>query len=74
MFLATHLRLADAGKMPFGVKLGSLYAGRLDELEAWIAAGCPAVRKAVELMSRRDENLADGRELRNADGAAVAAG
>ena len=41
------LRMADRGAAPFGVKLGSLRRWPADELEAWIAAGCPAVRKAV---------------------------
>jgi excisionase family DNA binding protein len=41
------LRMADRGTMPFGVKLGALRRWRADEIEAWTAAGCPAVRKAV---------------------------
>jgi len=34
-------RLADAGRMPKPVKLGSLVRWRRAELEAWIGAGCP---------------------------------
>ena len=34
-------RLADAGRMPQPVKLGSLVRWRRAELEAWIGAGCP---------------------------------
>ena len=34
-------RLADAGRMPRPIKLGSLVRWRRHELESWIAAGCP---------------------------------
>jgi len=34
-------RLADAGRMPRPVRLGSLVRWRRAELEEWIAAGCP---------------------------------
>ena len=34
-------RLADAGRMPKPVKLGSLIRFRRAELQAWIDAGCP---------------------------------
>lgn len=37
-------RLSDAGKMPRPVKLGALCRWNLTEIEAWISAGCPAVR------------------------------
>ena len=37
-------RLADAGRMPAPVRLGSLVRWDLDEIDRWIAAGCPAVR------------------------------
>jgi len=39
-------RLADAGKMPRPVKLGSLVRWRTDELRLWIADGCPSCRTA----------------------------
>lgn len=39
-------RLADAGKIPFGLKLGSLRRWDLAEIDAHIAAGCPRVRHA----------------------------
>ena len=35
-------RLADAGRMPRPVKLGSLVRWRRAELDAWINAGCPS--------------------------------
>ncbi len=35
-------RLADAGRMPRPIKLGSLVRWRRAELEAWIKAGCPS--------------------------------
>jgi excisionase family DNA binding protein len=37
-------RLADAGKMPAPIKLGSLVRWDLEEIDRWISAGCPAVR------------------------------
>lgn len=40
------LRLADAGKAPPGIKLGALRRWDLDELDRWIADGCPNVRRA----------------------------
>ncbi len=39
-------RLADAGRMPRPVKLGSLVRWRRRELEAWISAGCPTDQSA----------------------------
>lgn len=39
-------RLADAGKMPRPLHLGGLVRWRADEIDEWIAAGCPAVRTA----------------------------
>jgi excisionase family DNA binding protein len=36
----TVLRLADAGKIPPGVKLGALRRWDLAELDAFIAGGC----------------------------------
>lgn len=38
-------RWADAGRIPFGVKLGSLRRWDLAEIDAHIAAGCPRVRQ-----------------------------
>ena len=40
------LRMADAGKAPFGIKLGALRRWDLDKLDRWIADGCPSVRRA----------------------------
>lgn len=37
-------RLSDAGKMPPPLKLGALVRYRRDEIQSWIADGCPAVR------------------------------
>ena len=34
-------RLADAGRMPKSVQLGSLRRWRRAELQAWVDAGCP---------------------------------
>jgi excisionase family DNA binding protein len=37
-------RLADAGRMPRPVKLGSLVRWRADEIAEWIAAACPTCK------------------------------
>ncbi len=37
-------RLADAGKMPHGLKVGGMRRWRRAELMSWLAAGCPPVR------------------------------
>jgi excisionase family DNA binding protein len=37
-------RLADAGKLPRPVKLGSLVRWRADEIAEWIDSGCPSCR------------------------------
>ncbi len=38
------LRWADAGVIPFGIKLGSRRLWDVDAIDAHIAAGCPRVR------------------------------
>jgi predicted DNA-binding transcriptional regulator AlpA len=40
----TALRHADAGLIPFGIKLGGLRRWSADEIDQWIAAGCKPVR------------------------------
>ncbi len=42
----TVLRLADAGKIPFGVKLGALRRWDAAELDAFIAGGCKPPKSA----------------------------
>lgn len=37
-------RWADGGRIPWGLKLGSLRRWDLDEIDKHIAAGCPRVR------------------------------
>ncbi len=37
-------RLADAGRMPRPLRLGSLLRWRRTDLDAWIQAGCPNCR------------------------------
>jgi excisionase family DNA binding protein len=37
-------RLADAGRMPRPVRIGSLMRWRRADLESWLAAGCPSCR------------------------------
>jgi excisionase family DNA binding protein len=39
-------RLADAGRMPAPIKLGSLVRWSRQSLEEWLAAGCKPVRTA----------------------------
>lgn len=43
----TVLRLADAGRIPFGVKLGALRRWDSQELAAFLAGGCRPVRAGV---------------------------
>jgi excisionase family DNA binding protein len=40
-------RLADAGKMPAPIRLGSLVRWSRRSISDWIAAGCPAVRNVT---------------------------
>jgi excisionase family DNA binding protein len=40
----TVYRLADAGCMPAPHRIGSLVRWRRQEIDEWMAAGCPAVR------------------------------
>ena len=48
-----HLyRLADAGRMPRPVKLGSLVRWNRDTLETWLAEGCPSCRTGKGLLRR----------------------
>ncbi len=42
------LRMADAGRMPWGTKLGSLRRWSRASIEEWEAGGCKAVRTATE--------------------------
>lgn len=39
----TVLRWADAGLMPWGVKVGGLRRWRKDEIQAWIKGGCKTI-------------------------------
>jgi len=43
----TVLRWADAGKMPWGMKIGALRRWRESEIRAWIDGGCKPVRQGV---------------------------
>jgi excisionase family DNA binding protein len=45
-------RLADAGKMPGPVRLGTAVRWRRSDLVAWIDAGCPPVRRPGKGVSR----------------------
>ena len=43
---ARHVfRIADAGLMPWGLKVGHLRRWDLAEVEAWIGGGCQPVRR-----------------------------
>ena len=39
--------IADAGRMPAPVRLASLVRWDLDEIDRWIAAGCPSLPKGA---------------------------
>jgi excisionase family DNA binding protein len=52
----TVYRLADSGRMPRPIKLGALVRWPREQVEAWIADGCPNCRSTS---SRR---AADGRK------------
>jgi len=42
---ARHIyRMADAGRMPRPLKLGSLVRWRRADIDAWLEAGCPPCR------------------------------
>ncbi|MFN7891058.1 MAG: helix-turn-helix transcriptional regulator [Pirellula sp.] len=41
-------RLADSGRMPRPIKLGSLFRWPRAVIEQWIADGCPNVRNAIK--------------------------
>lgn len=44
---ARHIyRMADCGRMPWGIKLGQLRRWSRREIEVWEAGGCKAVRSA----------------------------
>ena len=43
----TVYRLSDSGRMPRPVKLGALVRWPREQVEGWIAEGCPNCRKAV---------------------------
>ena len=43
----TVLRLADAGRIPWGVKLGGLRRWDSQEIQEFIAAGCKPVRSVT---------------------------
>lgn len=46
-------RMADLGKMPWGVKFGHLRRWPRDEIGAWEANGCAPVRQGSAASGRR---------------------
>jgi len=48
----TVYRLADAGRMPRPVKLRALIRWPRDQVESWIADGCPSCRDGRKAMRR----------------------
>jgi len=40
-------RLADSGRMPAPIKLGSLVRWHQAELKVWLEMGCPSMRKVA---------------------------
>ena len=51
--IRTVYRLSDSGRMPRPVKLGALVRWPHDQVESWIAAGCPTCRSPGRLRSSR---------------------
>lgn len=47
MSVRSVYRFADAGLMPWGVKVGALRRWDMDEIERWIADGCKPMRKGA---------------------------
>ena len=47
MSVRSVYRFADAGLMPWGVKVGALRRWDMDEIERWIADGCKPLRKGA---------------------------
>ena len=45
----TIYRLTDAGRMPGPVKLGALVRWPREQVEAWIADGCPEAGQEVQV-------------------------
>jgi excisionase family DNA binding protein len=45
-------RLADAGRMPPPLKLGSLVRWERQTVEDWVRAGCPTCRKSPKGVGR----------------------
>jgi excisionase family DNA binding protein len=43
----TVYRLSDSGRMPAPLRLGSLVRWDLEEIDNWIANGCPTRRKGA---------------------------
>lgn len=39
------LRMADIGLAPSGIKFGRLRRFKMSEIQAWLAAGCPPIRR-----------------------------
>jgi hypothetical protein len=44
---STVLRMADRGKLPYGIKMGARRLWRIRDLDEHIAAGCPQIRKSA---------------------------
>jgi excisionase family DNA binding protein len=54
----TVLRLADAGKIPWGVKLGGLRRWDVEEIEAFITGGCKMAAGGRARPNSRSRSLA----------------
>ena len=48
----TVYRLADSGRMPRPIKLGALVRWPREQVEAWIADGCPNCRNGRKAVRR----------------------
>jgi excisionase family DNA binding protein len=56
----TWCRLRAAGKLPLAIKLGGSVRWRRDEIERWIAAGCPCAAEWAAMTAAANRKLRVG--------------
>jgi excisionase family DNA binding protein len=57
-------RMADGGRMPAPLRLGSLVRWDLDAIDRWISDGCPTCRKGGGPMKTHTQDQAKGERLK----------
>lgn len=55
MHRASWYKAVAGGKAPASVRIGRMVRWRLEEIEAWIAAGCPPRDKWEAMRNRRQQ-------------------